>query len=417
MNLGASFVKIPVFLVFLLFPLAQERVVIFGIPLYLLEILVLISVLAFLLRARKGMITVKRIPRAVVWGTALFFSGAVLSLLVNGIEREELGAFKSWIFFPIAFAFLVYQMLFDPAEKRKALFLWFFGVFLVSLAALLVPVFSAETYDGRLRSFFPSPNHFAMFLVSGAIIGIFFLLRGLKNFRETKKGYQFFLIALAFSMVVIALVRTESFGGLVSFVAAATLFMAVGVFRPTSIRRAVLPFLLAVAIVFGCMAFLVDWETLASGEVRTSLGSRVMIWNTSFDLIAKHLVVGIGMRNFEEHYLALQPFFPPYLEWAVPHPHNIFLAFWLSTGIIGLIGFLLISFFILLSTWRHLSSDTPVEQRRFHGLVLALFLAFLIQGLVDTPYFKNDLSFFFWSIVALAASSHHASRLPYSRTS
>lgn len=414
MNLGASFVKIPIFLIFLCFPLAQERLVVFGIPLYLLEILVLISALAFLLRARKGMITVKRIPKLVVCGAALLLSGATIALLVNGMDRQELGAFKSWIFFPMVFAFLMAQVDPDPREKRMALLLWFSGVFLASLAALLIPVFSAETYDGRLRSFFPSPNHLAMFLVPGAIIGSF-LLRDMASFRESKRRDGFLLIVFALSMIVIALIRTESFGGLMAFVAATAIFFAVAYLHPITLRRVAPPFLLASVVTFGYAAVAVDWNTLASGEVRTSLGSRVMIWNASLDLIAKHPIAGIGMRDFEEHYLALQPFFPPYLEWAVPHPHNVFLAFLLFTGVAGFSGFLMIFFFVLSSAWRRLSSEAEMEERHFHGLVLALFLAFLIQGLVDTPYFRNDLSFFFWAIVALAVSGNKDTRLSSSK--
>lgn len=404
MNLSESFVKIPIFLIFLLFPLAQERLVVFGIPVYTLEFLVIFSGIAFLRGLWKGSIAVKRIPKGLMSGAALLLSGAVIALLANGIDEQGLGAFKSWICFPMAFAFLAYQGISSPHERRMAILIWFVGAFLVSLAILLIPILSAETYDGRLRSFFPSPNHLAMFLVPGAVIGSFFLSRGVSDLSKRRGLAGLLMMGFALPIVIWVLIRTESLGGMVAFVSAAAVFLAVALFRPITIRRALPFFFLAVAAVFGVVALSVDWEALASGEVRTSLGSRAMIWSTSLNLIAEHPIAGIGMRNFEEQYLALQPLFPPYLEWAVPHPHDIVLAFWLFTGVVGLIGFLALSFFVLITVLRRLLSDTNTEERRFHGLVLALFIAFLVQGLVDTPYFRNDLAFFFWAIVALAAS-------------
>lgn len=404
MNFSEYFVKIPIFLVFLLFPFAQERLVVFGVPIYMLEFLVMFSGIAFLSSLWKGSITPKRIPKGLLWGAVLLLAGAVITLLVNGIDEQELGALKSWICFPIAFAFLAYQGITTSHERRIAILLWFVSVFLVSLATLFIPGLSAETYDGRLRSFFPSPNHLAMFLVPGAVIGAFLLSRGVSDLSKRGKLSGFLMMIFTLPIVIWALVMTESFGGMVAFVSAAAVFLAVAFFQPLTIRRAVPFFCLAVVAAFGFIVLSLDWKTLASGEVRTSLGSRAMIWSASLSLIAEHPIVGIGMRSFEEQYLALQPSFPLYLEWAVPHPHNMLLASWLFTGVVGLIGFLTLSFFVLIPVLHRLSSDT--EERRFQGLVLALFIAFLVQGLVDMPYFRNDLTFFFWAIVAFAASLH-----------
>ncbi len=391
------------FLAFLLFPFAQERLVIFGIPVYALEFLTILSGSAFLFGIWKGSIAVKRIPRGLLWGAGLLFGGAAISLLMNGVDREGLGALKSWILFPMLFAFLAYQGISTPSQKNAALLLWFVGISLVASATFLIPSLSTETYDGRLRSFFPSPNHLAMFLVPGAVIGSFLLSRCMKPLPKGGLTPNLFVIALMLSIVIGALLKTESLGGVVGFASAVAVLLASSSLQPHILRKsAPILFLCAVAIV-GCIAFSVDWASLASGETRTSLGSRVMIWNTSLSLITEHPVAGIGMRNFEEAYLALQPFFPSYLEWAVPHPHNIVLAFWLFTGVVGLIGFLTLVILTVSSLLDRLSSGTDPEARRFHGLMLALLVALLVQGLVDTPYFRNDLSFFFWAIVALSA--------------
>ena len=63
-------------------------------------------------------------------------------------------------------------------------------------------------------------------------------------------------------------------------------------------------------------------------------------------MIEKNPLFGIGPGNFQNKYLEYQKYFPPYLEWSAPQPHNIFLAFWLESGLLGLAGFVIIAFCI-----------------------------------------------------------------------
>ena len=141
---------------------------------------------------------------------------------------------------------------------------------------------------------------------------------------------------------------------------------------------------------------------------RSSLESRLMIWQSAWTIIKDHSLIGIGPGMFQKYYLDYQAKFPPYLEWAVPQPHNIFLAFWLQTGLLGLIGFiwLLFRFFESVTPNR---SDTPQKISKKLSLVLmAAMIYILIHGLVDTPYWKNDLSIIFWLLIAL---NYKANRL------
>lgn len=129
-----------------------------------------------------------------------------------------------------------------------------------------------------------------------------------------------------------------------------------------------------------------------------------MIWEVAARISRENLPWGIGLGRFQEVYLSYQPLFPPYLEWAVPEPHNILLALYLSTGLLGLVGFL----FLTLTVVRRLLQD-PRARSGVTGsaisparLFLALFLWFFLVGLVDTPYFQNQPSFLFWGLVGLA---------------
>ena len=85
----------------------------------------------------------------------------------------------------------------------------------------------------------------------------------------------------------------------------------------------------------------------------------------------------------------------------MPQPHNLYLAVWLEAGLIGLLGF-----FLLIAAWfRNLVSlrhpdDGNERIKKTSALLMGLLGLYLALGLVDTPFFKTDLAFIFWLILA-----------------
>jgi len=136
---------------------------------------------------------------------------------------------------------------------------------------------------------------------------------------------------------------------------------------------------------------------------RSSLESRITIWHSASRILKDNPIFGIGQGNFQDKYLEYQKYFPPYLEWAVPQPHNLYLAFWLESGILGISGFLLI-----IIVWiKNITSEIKNQKNSrtlLAATLLSIILYILIHGLVDTPYWKNDLSVIFWIIFSLGLS-------------
>ncbi len=89
------------------------------------------------------------------------------------------------------------------------------------------------------------------------------------------------------------------------------------------------------------------------------------------------------------------------------YPHNIFLNFWTELGFLGLLLFL----WIFVKYFYYGYKSLAGEQRELAlGLITAL-IAIIIHGLVDVPYFKNDLAVQFWILVALMSLVHRYKKL------
>ena len=166
-------------------------------------------------------------------------------------------------------------------------------------------------------------------------------------------------------------------------------------------------FLLSILVIIGTFFYLEKgtekWQSLFSFEERSSLSSRIMIWKAGERILEDTFPVGIGTGRFQEVYLKYQIFFPPYLEWAVPQPHNFYLALLLETGLLGFVGVLL----LMQSFFSHLQGFISREtggRKELAVLLVSLMLIYLLYGFFDTPYFKTDLAFLFWLLLSLGLS-------------
>jgi hypothetical protein len=85
------------------------------------------------------------------------------------------------------------------------------------------------------------------------------------------------------------------------------------------------------------------------------------------------------------------------------YPHNIFLNFWTEIGLIGALIFAFVIIKFLFLSLRYYFKERG-NKNKYLGLALgSSMLVIVIHGLVDVPYFKNDLASLFWIIIALLA--------------
>ncbi len=130
-----------------------------------------------------------------------------------------------------------------------------------------------------------------------------------------------------------------------------------------------------------------------------TLQFRLCLWEGARDLLLDKPVLGAGLSGFKELYA--KKYFTCDAE-PLEYPHNWVLNFWTETGFLGLLGFLVVLWVYFKKLTVHLLN--PKTRWLALGFSAAM-IYWLIHGLVDVPYFKNDLSLEFWVILGLAEAS------------
>lgn len=383
--------------------MAHLKTVVFGVPVYAPEWAVLGALGVTTLTFFRG-VKLNMLGRYDGWslvGLGLFFLGALLSFFLNPLSLTGLGLVKTWVVFPILFGLLVVVAVMRSSHMwRTLLFSWFWMLSIVAVRSLFL-YFSGElTYDGRLSGDYASPNFLAYFLAPAPLLGLFLLKSSV-----AQKKHLLWLVSIAVVIVLSlsTLYLTRSYSVWIALSCASLVFLWYGVALSKAKLRHVTYFILPLLMVIGF--FWLDhgspkWQDLIHFDERSSLASRVMIWQSATLILREHSLFGIGIGRFQAEYLQYQSFFPPYLEWAVPEPHNFLLALFLATGLIGGAGFLL---FLGRLAYFFIQKQTRARAEREEYLLIAsLWVIFLLYGLVDTPYFKTDLAYSFFLLWGLS---------------
>ncbi len=129
--------------------------------------------------------------------------------------------------------------------------------------------------------------------------------------------------------------------------------------------------------------FLRDW----SGRVH------MIGWKESSAMLRDHPAFGAGLDGYR---IAVAPYHKAQGVEIFQYPHNLFLAAWSELGLMGLIGFAL----VLIWFFRRCREQRAI---RYAPYLTAAMVAILVHGLVDVPYFKNDLAMMFWLFIVIMA--------------
>jgi len=394
-------------------PLYLLKIYFSCLPLTVLEFLILLLIFVWFIKKAKNGFNFSVFKESGCWQfwcpVFLILAGTALGTVFSVDLKVSVGIFKSWILEPLAFGLLVVDIVKTKKQFKKLLLALVLSGVTVAAISLFYLFFGRLTFDSRLAAFYLSPNHLAMYLAPAFLLVLGFWF-------EIKKRRQRFLLFVAGCLLLVVVYLTFSYAAWLGILAG-LIFLIVYFYRQQILSQKSLFFISGILVLVLALGI---WGQLGGNKLeslfysdRSSWQSRLMVWQAAGKILKDNWLIGIGPGLFQKYYFDYQKYFPPYLEWAVPQPHSLFLAWWLQAGLLGLAGFvwLIISFFRRASAVmrKQKSSDTIVSEGG-QSLVLALMAVIiycLIHGLFDTPFWKNDLALVFWVIISLGYRAGH----------
>jgi len=389
------------------FPLYLFKGTLMGVPLTLVELLLGVIVLLFIFTERiwEPKWWSRNWSHWKLWPIALFVLAAFISaFMVQGslewldgnifeAQMRALGILKGWILAPLIY-FAIARHVFSerPSLVTVSLDALLCGGMVLAFLAIQQEA-SGEflTADGRASGPFESANYLSLYLGPMVVYGL------LQSVQEKVWDFRRTARLLLTIVVAIGLAFTESYASWIA------VFGTIGLWSLLSFssidkkwRRIISGSLVAaVLIVIASQLGSDKFTQFFELAERSSSSVRLEVYEISLKLLTQHPIFGLGLGQFEWFYqtqavelLGQEPF-----EWVMLHPHNIVFAMWLNMGIVGLIGFI----------WLCVKALAWLFEKDKKGRRVAAFMlvSILIHGLFDTPYFKNDLAFQFWLLMAI----------------
>lgn len=321
------------------------------------------------------------------WIVAVFLGFTTLGIFISSEPVKSLGLWRAYFLEPILFFIL---LLARRKEVSKSDLVWWLSLSTISVSVVAIlqkitgePILTSlikSDIHGRVTSFFTSPNAVGLYLAPV----IPFIVYGLNETR--RRRYYLVILILA----ILALAFSFSAGAIIALGVAFLLAVFLLGYKKLTV----------VMVLLGCLAGLVFVPIRQSLLFQNQSGqNRLVLWGYTWDYLNKNsnnFIFGTGIGQFFKKiqkpvndFKKIEPLI---------YPHNLFLNFWSEIGLFGMMLF--VTIYIIAAK----VSLKIFKQEKYFGIaVLSAIIIFFIHGLVDVPYFKNDLSFLWWVLLAIIA--------------
>ena len=228
-------------------------------------------------------------------------------------------------------------------------------------------------------------------------------------------GIQFNLIAaLALFATFITIIATGCRGSYVSIMIQMLAFIAISGhiiwndFKDkTYLRKIWLGSILAgvigvLGLVFTQKALQTRILSIFAQRDDSSNSFRFNVYQSSIKMFKDNYLCGIGVGNwtFREVYgLYMRTGFDALGAYSVP------LEIAVETGVFGLINFLTFIFTCIISTGKKICSNISYNEKIILSITLISIIGMMIHGIVDTVWFRPQIQFVFWLMIAILSTS------------
>ena len=390
--------------IIVLLPSYLWRFSILGLPSTFLELMILSIFVIWLLKDKKFLrINVLLKPKAENRFSiamrillTLWLVASIIGFLVNP-TYATLGLWRAYFLEPILFTIVLVYSIHNKKDLR----------FLINALGILVAwLFVAAIYQNfstwnyipaynfpnvkRLTSVFSYPNALSLLI---APLTTFLL--GLWIYAKEKKTDILYLVVGVLGLSLAWLAHSE--GALLGIFTALIIWLIFA----KKVRKYGIPLVLfGSIIVFGLIGGASKLGSLQQqlmspqlGLQATSLEIRSSQWTETIKLLGDRFLTGSGLNGYQT---AISQYHN--VEWleVYLYPHNIFLNFWTELSFFGLLVFLALMIYVICSLKKLFRNGNSLAWP-----LTLLWLTWFVHGLVDVPYFKNDLSVLFFIFLAI----------------
>ena len=363
-----------------LLPIYLLRFEIGPFPSTTLEVMILIAIVVWILQRKTYPFSVTRVRPWILPGL-LLLAAASFGVTVAPDTFGALGVWKAYFVEPL----IVFVLLLTVLKKDD----WSKIIFALALSSLVISIAAILQYitglgiptpwdlERRATGLFEYPNALGLYLVP--IITLLIVRAG------QAKRHWIEYTAIVLGLIAIILAKTEA--AYVAIPAALIITFFLSNKRKQLKLRVGVELIIVAALIFALIPVAREKLPLqdASGQVRLSQ------WSETTQLLLDQPAFGAGLNAYPQ---ALEPYHDDTLYEIYQYPHTLIFNIWSELGLLGLVAFLWLAFLVAKTTWRHRKRPEVLT-------IFAALLAMTIHGLVDVPYFKNDLSVLTWVLIAL----------------
>ncbi|MFA6588360.1 MAG: O-antigen ligase family protein [Patescibacteria group bacterium] len=369
-------------LIFALLPAYNLRLTIFALPTTILEVIILTAVLGAIANWLKHRSPFPIIPKWLWSAIGAWLIIGLFGVWVSTNHYQALGLFRAYIIEPALLVPLFYLLAESEKYRKQFLFLASLQLIILSLVAIgqrLGWFYSPKPWINenpvRVVGLFAYPNALALYVapLTALLFGTWLKLKNQVLWPER----HLWIISAFFGLVACFLANSRG----------AILALGLGVVvSGFFVKRKWLWLGICALALAGMLAIPAVHQKaiqIVSGQ-DVSTDVRQVLWQGTWRLIKARPLTGSGLGNFPTVYKKYK--LPQHIEF-LQYPHNLILNVWVELGLPGLIFSIVLIFWLIIKLFKHFKEKNP-----FALAGLLAWLVIISHGLVDVPFFKNDLS-------------------------
>jgi len=402
-------------LFFFLLPTYLVRFTILTLPTTLLELLFFITTATILFHPKKGLWHTKKHiftfsyyktffakHPSLVLATTLFCISSTIAIGVALDTTKAIGAWKAFFIEPVVFAYLLAHVI----EKKRDIEYILFGIVLSGLATSVLAIYqhftgwmvpwdfweNRNTY--RVTGWYGFPNGVGIYLAPIiSFAGYLIETTATKTKKHVRDHAQLWLSIICIPLALLSIIYAKSTGPLIGVAAATGLWFL--------LHKKTRTWTIVCIVLAGMFFFSLPAENPIKKEVLAQDRSgqiRKDMWAESVEYLRVHPITGAGLMSYQKE---IWPYrIDKWIE-VFHHPHNTILTMWMNIGFFGMFAFVWICVWLARVSLQHIVK----KQSMAHIYMLCVLTTFLVMGLVDSPYIKNDMAMLFWLLPAWAVYS------------